>query len=207
MVVDVVLRNQQVPGNNEALAYFYCKQGETQLDDPESILRSFVRQLSFKTTGFALHQPVISAYEASMAGGKFDDGLGIPQCVRLIIDLANLNHQTTIVIDALDECDHDKRDDLFRALRQIVEASTSLVKIFVSSRNEGDIALEFEKEPQMSIEVKDNSADIELYVRSEVIRWIETKKLMRGKIDDTLRELVISRLLEKAGGMYGIPAV
>lgn len=205
--MDVVLGNQEVPGNNEALAYFYCKQGEAQLDEPEAILRSFVRQLSFKTTGFALQQPVISAYETSMAAKKFDDGLGIQQCVDLIIELANVNLQTTLIIDALDECDNDKRDDLFRALRQIVGASTSLVKVFISSRNEGDIAMEFERELQISIGVEDNSADIELYVRTEVARWIKDKKLMRGEIDDALKELVISRLLEKAGGMYWIPNI
>lgn len=77
------------------------------------------------------------------------------------------------------------------------------MKIFFSSRNDYDIELEFHRKPNISIEVTDNSTDIELYVRTEVVRCIEEKRLLRGGVDDTLKELVISSLMKTAGGMYG----
>jgi hypothetical protein len=43
-----------------------------------------------------------------------------------------------IVVDALDECDSDTRWELVEALESITE-SASLVKVFVSSREEGDL--------------------------------------------------------------------
>lgn len=194
-----------MPGNNEALAYFYCKRGEPRLNNPVEILRSFVRQLSFKSTGPDLQKSVIAVYEKNTTGKTFDDGLGIQQCANLIVELINLNLHTTIVIDALDECDNVTRENLFRGLKEIVETSTSLVKIFVSSRNDDDIKLEFEGELKISIEMKDNSTDIELYVHTEIRRRIKEKKLLRGMVDNLLEELVISRFLEKAGGMYLTP--
>lgn len=204
MVVDRVLENQDIPGNNEALAYFYCKQGESRLSEPEAILRSLVRQLSSKVPGPGLQKPTVTAYENKTTNGKFDDGLGTEQCVSLIVELVDLNLQSTIVVDALDECNNDTRHDLFRALRTIIETSTSLVKIFLSSRNDDDIELEFSGESNISINATDNMADIELYVRSEVERSIEEKRLLRGKIDDALKELIISSLISKADGMYWV---
>lgn len=207
LVVDTVLNNPSIPGNSEALAYFYCKQGEARLSIPEAILRSLVRQLSHKSTGSALHKPTIAAFEAHTTKNVFDDGLEIQECVSLIIKLADLNPQSTIAIDALDECNNDLRHDLFRALRAIATTSTNSVKIFISSRQDDDIKLEFKSESNISIDVEDNSADIELYVRTEIDHCIEEKKLLRGKVDSALKELVISSLLKSAGGMYVIPTL
>lgn len=202
MVVDRVFDNRQIPGNNEALAYFYCKHGEPRLSEPEAILRSLGRQLSTKLSGPGLQQPTVIAFKNSNTKGRYDDGLGTTECVSLIVQLVDLNLQTTIVIDALDECNTVTRHELFRALRTIIVTSTSLVKIFVSSRNDDDIELEFSGEPNISIGVTDNVADIELYVRAEVERCIADKRLLKGKIEDSLKELVISSLISKAGGMY-----
>lgn len=205
MVVDSILQKQERPGNDEALAYFYCKQGESRLSEPESILRSIVRQLSSKATGPELQRPTIVAYEHSTTKNKLDDGLGIQQCVSLIVELVDLNLQTTIVIDGLDECINHTRHDLFRALRTIVKTSSTLVKIFLSSRNDDDVELEFKRVPTISIDERDNAADIELYVRTEVDRCITERLLLKGKMDNVLKELVISSLIERAGGMYWLP--
>lgn len=205
MVVDSVLQKQEIPGNDEALAYFYCKQGEFRLSDPESILRSIARQLSFKPMGPDLQQPTIVAHANNTTNNKFDDGLGIEQCVSLIVQLVNLNLQTTIVIDGLDECNNDTRHDLFRALRTILNTSSALVKIFLSSRNDDDIGLEFKDEPNITIDLQDNAADIELYVRAEVERCITERLLLKGNIDNAMKDLVISSLIERADGMYGVP--
>lgn len=46
---------------------------------------------------------------------------------------------TTIVIDALDECNSNERQYLLDSIEQILQDSFSLVKIFVSSRDDQDI--------------------------------------------------------------------
>lgn len=84
-----------------------------------------------------------------------------------------------------------------------MKTTASLVKIFLSTRNDDDIELEFNHEPNISIQVPDNSTSIELYVHPEVQRCIEKKRLRRGWVDDTLKELVVSSLIKTLGGMYG----
>lgn len=116
--------------------------------------------------------------------------------------LVNIYPQTTIVIDALDECDQEKGKKFLMSLRKIVESSTSLVKIFVSSRNDDDIVLKLEKLPNLWIEAADNAGDIERFVQKEVIRCKKDGDLLRGSIKDELLEKIISSLTTRSQGMY-----
>ena len=67
---------------------------------------------------------------------------------------------TTIVIDALDECDKTSRADLLQALERIVHYSSNLVKVFMSSRNDQDIVRHLEHYPNIEITASKNQADI-----------------------------------------------
>ncbi|KAI5840807.1 hypothetical protein DFP73DRAFT_557932 [Morchella snyderi] len=202
MVVDAIDQKQNLSKIDEALAYFYCKRGEGLLNDPTEIIRSILRQLSCKGSGNVLQGPVVAAYVKSTTEKALDDGLGIENCVNLIVTLINSNLHTTIVIDALDECDIESRHELFNGLRKILDESSSLVKIFISSRNDDDIKLQFESAPNIYIEETDNAMDIGRYINEELSGCIAGKRLLRGKVDGSLKELVISKLREKAHGMF-----
>lgn len=67
----------------------------------------------------------------------------------------------TIVIDALDEYNPNERHNLLSAMDTIITESASLVRVFVSSRNDGDIVCQLEESPNIFIRASDNSADIE----------------------------------------------
>lgn len=79
---------------------------------------------------------------------------------------------TTIVIDALDECDPNTRDELLQVLQTVLSESTSLVKIFVSSRDDGDIKCQLEEYPNLTISSSNNFSDIRAFVT------FETEKLV-----------------------------
>lgn len=83
-----------------------------------------------------------------------------------------------------------------------MESSTSLVKIFVSSRNDDDIVLRLEKLPNLWIEAADNAGDIERFVQKEVIRCKEDGDLFRGSVTDELLEKIVSSLTTRSQGMY-----
>lgn len=100
MVVDAIDQKQSASKMDEAVAYFYCKRGEGLLNDPTEIMRSILRQLSFKGPKNSLQKPVVAEYEKSTAGKILDDGLGIEKCVSLIVTLIDSNLHTTIIIDA-----------------------------------------------------------------------------------------------------------
>lgn len=89
---------------------------------------------------------------------KVKDSLGLPptdpltldETIQLLLEIFELN-PVTIVIDALDECNPSERYHLLSALDITFTDSGSLVKVFVSSRNDGDIVCRLENSPNIFI--------------------------------------------------------
>lgn len=95
-------------------------------------------QLQYKP-GLPILAPALEKYN------QRSHGIG-PGCLQLaeyrdlILKLTESYPMTTIIIDALDECNPATRYDLLDALDHIQNESTNLVKVFVSSRDERDLA-------------------------------------------------------------------
>ena len=107
----------------------------------------------------------------------------------------------TILIDALDECRSDQRHRLLGALDVLLENSTRLVKVFVSSRDDVDIVLRLQKHPNIYISVRDNTGDIQRFIRFEIQKAQTDRRLLKGTVAPRLRRLITESLTEKAGGM------
>ena len=123
------------------------------------------------------------------------------ECVNLMIQLANRKTLTTIVVDALDECDLSSRAELLESLNQVVEESVGLIKILISSRNDRAITCHLEGFPNITINASDNHTDIARFVEHEVDTMIRSKKLLWGKVSSELRKLIKETLCERADGM------
>lgn len=203
MVVDTVLNNQGI-SSDEALAYFYCRRDELAMRDPEAILRAVVEQLGYLRASYrsTIQKLVIRLYQAKKDQGFSPEPLGFQESLELIISLVGVYSRTTIVIDALDEIDRSKRQGFLDSLVTIIESSKSLVKIFVTSREDRDIVLRFENVPNINIGVGQNSGDIEAYVRAEVDKCIAQGRLLRGVVTTHFMETVIATLIKGAHGMY-----
>ena len=183
--------------------YFYCQRNsaEPERSDPEAILRSLVRQMSCLRPGDALLQPVRESYDARKKEGFAAGSLDSHECTALILKMTKDRLLTTIVIDALDECDPEKRDVLLEALSSIVTDSTGLVKLFISSRDDRDIVLHLGEFPNLKIQASHNQSDITRYVNSEVSKVIHSRKWLSGKVDERLEREIKLALIEKAQGM------
>lgn len=203
VVVDAILQNQQSSGKDDALAYFYCKRDGTGPSDPEIVLGAIVKQLSYLNTGVGspLQKPVVEIYEARKREGFCSGSLRFQESLDLIILLTGTYRQTTIVIDALDESDAVIRSRFLSSLGTIIRSSTSLVKIFVSSRDDDDIVLRLEQVPNVYIEAKDNIGDIERFVHVKINRCIEGRMLLRGRVTEDLKKDVVSALVSGSHGM------
>ena len=81
--------------------------------------------------------------------------LSVTESMELIVTLADLN-PATIIIDALDECDPNRRQELLQALDEIIQKSANLIKVFVSSRDDIDIVLRLKHSPNVFIQASDN---------------------------------------------------
>ena len=183
--------------------YFYCARNvaEPERADPAAIFRSLVRQMSCLPCSGEILDPVQKVYSARREDGFAAGPLTITESKALIIELTQSRPLTTIVIDALDECDPVLRDELFDALTDILQSSNGLVKILVSSRNERDIICQLSGCLNLEIEAKINQADITHFVNHEVDDLIQKKRLLSGVVPDALREMIKQVLCKKACGM------
>lgn len=179
-----------------ALAYFYCFYGEEARKSPASILRALVKQLCLVDHG-VLPEPVLSEYTKRQSQGKLSGDIHPNDSMNLIIALSAAYPQTTIVVDALDECEEDTRETLIGILMQIVQ-SASRIRILITSRNHEDIRRMLGNFPSHFLEATDNIGDIKLYIRSELERCSRRKAILD---DPELRDEIIAILEDGAGGM------
>lgn len=192
MVIDVL---HTLHRGHEPVVYFYCNRNDPSRRDPTILLQALVKQLALVLPG--LPKSVLAVYDKREERGFAAGALEFQESCDLIVMLLGIYPQTTIVIDALDESYPEERWRLLEALRTLIASSTSLVKIFVSSRDDIDIKLELEHVPNLHINAMDNMEDIERFVHREVGRG----RLLRGNLSEELRSEIITTIVGKANGM------
>ena len=202
IVVEDVLR-RSAAGQNPPPAFFFCSRSaaETGRSNPDDILASIVRQLCCIQSGIPLLQSIVAKYEEKGQGFQ-SQGLSLEESRDLILELLHHSSMTTIVIDALDEIDSEKRYPFIQALEEILQDATGLVKIFVSSRDDQDISCTLADYPSFSIASNHNQRDIEKFVRAETTRLINKRRLLRySNCKDELQSLIIEQVSKGADGM------
>lgn len=195
------------PESQCSLAYFYCNYKEDQPRDPASILRSLVKQLYLMSqSGFL--EPVLSIYKKRKSDADLTNLLSVAECKELLITLSTRLLRTTIVIDELDECDPDTCGSLCDVLVQTLSSlktnktsNQNPVKVFITSRNDGDLRRRFEGSPNVYIQEHDNSDDIKLYIKIEIEACIERKELLDGVVGLQLKRRIVRALETGACGM------
>ena len=164
-------------------------------------MRSILKQLSCSNSGLPIRKPVAEEFHKRRKQAQ-DEGceperLSIKECERLVLALLEQN-PATIVIDALDECDPLRRHELLETLDNLIQQSASLVKIFISSRNDNDIECWLTVSPNITIQASKNGADITSFVHSEVSKAIQNKRILRGRVSIELKDQIITTLLQGA---------
>ncbi|KAF5722641.1 het-E-1 heterokaryon incompatibility protein [Fusarium mundagurra] len=122
--------------------------------------------------------------------------LDVSTCEHLIGKLVEDYSRTTIVLDALDECDRNTREELMRILGNLTYGSSKL-RVFISSRPDEDIIRHFKGTPVMEMQTADNEEDISSFVKDKLFRdsrW--------ANISHEFQEEVKSAFHEKSQGMF-----
>ena len=138
--------------------------------------------------------------EADETGCEEPSKLTITECEALVLELLRSN-PATIIIDALDECDPARRYELLEVLDNIIQQSSNVVNIFVSSRDDNDIVCRLENSPNVIIDATDNGKDIQRFIVSQVDQSIKNKRLLSGRVSGDLKQQIINVLNEAAQGM------
>lgn len=193
-VIDEIRDTLKSNPNHEGLAFFYCNRNETERQEPLSVLRSFVRQLStIANDEDSIQKNLRQLYLQTRLRAS---ELSMDVCKSLLLEFINLYPKTTFVLDALDECDKRKRGMLTETFDYFLDHASRPVKIFISSRPDGDIKERFKSRANIEIQATDNYDDIATFVESEI-----TKHRRWKKISFRLREEIVETLRERSQGM------
>jgi hypothetical protein len=187
-------------GRSAPLAYFYCSGNEPDRSSPAVIMRTILKQLCLPNAGHFIPEGIARKYNQLRGGTSNPAQLSLEECVDLILALLD-SDPAVIVIDALDEGDRKLRRRLLLAFEKIVENSASIVKIFISSRDERDIEHRLNLSPNVQIGASDNGEDIKRFILTEVDGAIRDGVLLRGNIPEELRMKIINVIMEGAQGM------
>ncbi|OJJ06515.1 hypothetical protein ASPVEDRAFT_327326 [Aspergillus versicolor CBS 583.65] len=191
-----------------ALAYFYCSRNtsEPQRADPQRILACIARQLSSASPDHPIAPATLALYDRLRSVDGSREVLTMSELVELILELTNLYSRTTVILDALDECDPETRWKLVDALNDIVADSTGLVKVFISSREEGDLRLSIQDHTGVQMTALENNKDIQKFVEIEAERMVSKRQIL-GRVKqpstkEDLKQLIKQDVVSKANGMF-----
>ncbi|KAF9768135.1 hypothetical protein IL306_014595 [Fusarium sp. DS 682] len=187
--------------HDEGFAYFYCRRSDRDRQSIRPILQSFVRQLGeIPRRSGKIHKELCKLAENSKSVQKT---FRLDDYKSALVEMINSYPRTTLVLDALDECDLETRPQLAGFLKELVEKSKHLLKVFVASRKESDIesSLTSLQDQQMLVEIsaEDNKADIEKFVNKKLI---EVKDCWPFDDKDGLEQLVKDTLMAKSDAMF-----
>ena len=192
-----------------SFAYFYCIRdaAEDERSRPEEVIRSILRQISFTGLGQkVLKQPAAELYQlqkekAMEHGSDTVERLTLQQSVQLLVTLLE-GSSTVIIIDAIDELKDEERWRLFEAFDEILAGiDDGNVRLFVSSRDNGDIKMKLSQYTNVYIKATDNQDDIQRFVHVEVDKAIACHRLLRGAVPSWLKSEIVTTLVDGAQGM------
>ncbi|KAK6214350.1 hypothetical protein LQW54_004578 [Pestalotiopsis sp. IQ-011] len=204
------------------LAYFYCAdcEFETERGRADNVMRSLLRQLTITDTGNPMVRDIIlSDFERRSAQSKVDGmdlvKLTVRNCVDLILEVTTRD-PVTIVVDALDEVKEADKPGLINALEDVVVGSASVVKVFLTSRNNSHVfsllkrntknlpasSAQQQGKPhikKIEINSDDTMQDMRSYVTREIQRVVQDRRLLKNDPSPELLDLLDEKLLIGAG--------
>ena len=201
--------------NTGRLAFFYCSNDKAASGreeafsraDPEEAFRSIVSQLAIAKPGRNMWTAK-KLCEFNVKYGPDSDTcrtLNYSECTDIILSIS-VEEPVTIVIDALDECDHGKCGELVDKLKEIIgstplDKSTYPVKVFITTRSFAAIEKDLDSDHSLEVTPEVNRADVRKYIketlqerRNDLLRGTASLELMK-KIEDTLARRAQNMLL------------
>ena len=185
----------------ERLAFFYCSRKKGEKTTTLEVLRSLTAQLAVLDNGVSISSNVKKGYEK-----RRTTPLKIQDCSAYLMGLINEYQRTTIIVDALDEC--EDADVLLLHLDHIHKRSSEMGKsvyIFFSSRYNLDVHENFPEYTKLELERCQDVAfnDMMTYVKTQV--WdretlLLGSRLLKGKRPD-LEDRLVQFLAKNSQGM------
>ena len=179
-----------------AICFAYYDYRDTRLANMARIIATLIKQLCQRKDSVPDNLLHI------MHDARSSSLLGTQEC---FLSLAESFSEVFIVLDALDECPEQKRQDILSFITGVVTTPGACrIRVFATSRREMDITEAFVKNhvPTMQILAENVAADIKTFARNKV------EELQSGQHGKTLyvtsvvlKEKIIETLAARAEGM------
>ena len=176
------------------LAYYYCDYKDTSTLDLVNILCSIVKQFAIQYE--QCFEKLEAFYKACHPKGKQPAPFTTEGLQLLLREMTDCFEHALMIVDALDECRQD-RPSIVEVLAGLNIAGETTIKTLFTSRREIDLELRLSDYDQISIAA--NTADLEIYVASEIEIRIRKRKLRLR--DPALKDVITERLIGGAQGM------
>jgi hypothetical protein len=176
------------------MAYYYFDFNDESVLRLGALLQSIILQLSRQSELLSDH--VRSLYK------HCDNGRSVPGDELLastLFELLKEGQQTFIIIDALDECPKDGRDQFYNLITQQIGQRPGRYNFLLTSRNEPDIGEAMTEIGQLH-NVPIQSGDVDVDVRLHVHEFILGNKRLK-KWSEELRAEIEAAIVTRAQGM------
>ncbi|PSN62652.1 hypothetical protein BS50DRAFT_447368, partial [Corynespora cassiicola Philippines] len=185
--------NKSCQSNSDAtILYFFFDFADEKKLRFGKFLRSLLSQL--QTQNQKIIHPLRTLYEDYASGYQ---QLTDRTLLDILRDILECNSSTYIVIDAVDEC--DDREEILKAIEDIVGWKLDNLRLFAASREEQDIQEVFERlgSKQCRIEGDGVRNDLQDYVHQALLKDRRLRKW-----PDSIQTEILQALVMKGGEMF-----
>ncbi|KAL6787532.1 hypothetical protein J3E68DRAFT_445375 [Trichoderma sp. SZMC 28012] len=193
-VIDHVKQILETSAHDEGFAFYYCNRSGPLMLDPLIVLRSFVRQLSYKACHYdRIQTTVIQKCRLAKQEGR---DLSYKDCKELILISLNLYPKTTLILDALDESDVSIYN-LAEFLIELMEKATKPVKVLISTRPNREYLKVLEDRYIITVNSDNQQGDIEKFLHETLY-----SQLFFNRRQADIQELIKETFRSRNGGMF-----
>lgn len=202
LIIDSVRANQAAL-QASPLAYIYCsRNAATRDDEPESLTRNIIKQLSRPGPGKPLRGAVVQKYQDMQEQRYGMEVLAFPDTRNLLMQMVE-EGTTLIFVDAVDECTPGQQKELFQIVRCLLEPhDRRAVKILISSRPSLEISTHIRAlDNSYTIDAGQNRGDIESFARLKANECAGDMKLRMIPVSSDFEARLARALIDGAQGM------
>ena len=195
LIARIIHTLQEPSVEDNAIAYFYCDYKDAATHDPANVLGSLAEQ--FARQDEMAFSKLERFYDRYNINGRPSTIPTLEELRDLVSNLTKGFDNALVIVDGLDECSGD-RSVVIGLLTSLMDIPGTSIKCMFASRDEYDIRIALEDYVEVSIAAK--GTDLKLYVLAEIEKRIKLGRLSIRR--PTLKEEIMTKLIEKAAGMY-----
>jgi hypothetical protein len=178
-------------------AYFYCTRGSSD-QTAKHIMKSILRQLVYDPKDHTIARTARDMFNR-LDRPPFES---MSQCEELFEGLMDSEIKVRIVIDALDECEHEDRTTLLKTLQELhSKAQTpNQCQLLLSGRAHVEIPLWFSAAVQINVDCVSTQREMRDYIDRSISTSSGFQRPVMGKCPE-LESRLVKILCARARGM------